>query len=401
MKNYISAPNLLLCSVLAVYSGVAQRVALNNRDVTGVTSLYELCPYTDYCTSNATDKLEDKTKTPCCGYCSCADDCWERKNCCEDKQIITAARPLETCESVGINSNQKLNWGYYVIKSCPTEESSLAKKCSGEPKTSLEDLIWVTDKRTKKIYGNKHCALCHGVADYSLWQVATDCVEVMNGQNSPNEVVKSFMNKCRLTVEPPSKEDHTDNTCLIPDIMECNVTGQWDVYDQTLETACNSFQQFYIHEILFKTVIYGNIFCFLCNSKYPLVSDVCLPIKYKGRTTSTRFMGLLDFNKIERKTEVEEKADPVCAVNEIKDPFQVFNIHFSFQYWLDFSVNQRHSNFLTYSQNSMRAIHLSRSIAPHSLLILFLDCIISDFIFRCFKPLAHSHILWLYRHVCV
>ena len=336
MKHFISATNLLLCCFLTVYSSFGQWSALKFRDVTGVSSLNEFCPYTDFCTSNATDKLEDKTKTPCCGYCSCADDCWERKNCCEDKQTIITGRPLETCESVGINSNQKQNWGYYVIKSCPTEESSLAKKCSGELNTALEDTIWVTDIHTKKIYGNKHCALCHRVVDYSPWQLATDCMEAINGRNSPYEVVKGFINECSLTVEPPSTEDHTDNICLAPDITTCNVTGKWKIYDKSMETACNSFQQIYILRQISRTVIYRNIFCFLCNSQYPLISDVCLP--YTGRTASVRFMGLLDFNKIERKTEVGEKADRVCAVDEIEDPFQVLTIHFSFQYWSDFSV---------------------------------------------------------------
>ena len=126
-----------------------------------------------------------------------------------------------------------------------------------------EDLIWVTYIRTKKIYRNKHSALCHRVVNYSPWQLATDCVEVMNGQNSPYEIVKGFINECSLTVEPPSTEDHTDNICLAPDITACNLTGKWNIYDQSMETACISFQRIYIQRQVSHTVLYRNITFFI------------------------------------------------------------------------------------------------------------------------------------------
>ena len=323
MRNLIATTTLLICISLAVHNSFAQRFSVAGRYVTGITSLYELCPYTDYCTSNATSKIEDKTKTQCCESCSCADDCWVRNNCCKDKPVATAAESSETCEVVSIYGDQKQNWGYYVVTSCPTDESPYAKKCRGRLKTLLKDSVWVTDRQTNKIYANKYCALCHGVVDYNDWQLATSCREPMNGTNSPDEVIKAITDTCGLTMEPPSKEDHMDNICLIPDITTCNVTGQWNVYDKALETACQSFQQPYVYELMFKTTIYRNIYCFLCNSRHQLVSDLCTPLKFRGKTGSTAFLGLLDFNVIERKQQVRKTAEPVCDVDEINDPFQV------------------------------------------------------------------------------
>ena len=326
MRNIVSTTALFLCLFLSFHRNFAQRSGKSFRDVTGVTSLSALCPYTDYCTSNATSKLEDESKTQCCGSCSCEDDCWERNTCCEDKLGVTTGIPLQTCEATGINIDQKQNWGYYVVTGCPADETLLAKKCSGEIKLSLEDSVWVTDIRTNKIYGNKHCALCHGVEENRQWRLATDCPEAMNGTNSPDEVIEAITNMCGLTVEPPPKEDHMDNFCLRPDITICNVTGQWKVYDQALETACLRFQQPYVHVQLFRTIIYRNIYCFLCNSPHQLVSDICSTLKDRDRTGSTAFLGLLDFNAIERKQEGGTQANPVCDVNEVRDSFQVISI---------------------------------------------------------------------------
>ena len=323
MKSITYAPLFLLSILSTFHQSFPQLFGANTRDVTGLTSLYELCPYTYYCTSNATDKLEDTTKTQCCGNCSCADDCWERGNCCNDKLPIVAQEPLESCEKVEINGHKiRQNWGYYVTKRCPNKESSLGKKCSGELEVSLEDSVWVTDRRTNKIYRNKYCAQCYGVMDYTPWQMATHCTLPVNGTNSPGDVVKSFVERCSLTVVPPNTEDHTNNACLIPDITACNETGLWKVHDQTVYTACNSFQQTYINERLFLTSIFRNIYCFLCNSPNQLISDVCKPIILSDRDTSKGFIGLIDFKTIKRKNEVDSVSE--CAPDEVKDPFQVF-----------------------------------------------------------------------------
>ena len=45
-----------------------------------------LCPYTRFCETDATATLRNETYDPCCGECSCADDCWETESCCLDKE---------------------------------------------------------------------------------------------------------------------------------------------------------------------------------------------------------------------------------------------------------------------------------------------------------------------------
>ena len=204
----------------------------DNLDITGVTPLYEMCPYTNYCTRNATESLEDDFKSPCCTHCSCADDCWKRGNCCVDKQNITVKQSLDPCIEVlvnrrGFNTGFKTMPRYHVIQSCPVANHTLSKKCSGNLQTSLEDFIWVTDERTNKIYNNKYCAECHGVVNYTYWQIATDCTDPMNGQTSRADAINRIIDSCSLAVLPQASTDVRTNQCLVvPTYSMCNVTGR-------------------------------------------------------------------------------------------------------------------------------------------------------------------------------
>ena len=330
--NAIFALKLLNCFLILFVCEMGAFVS-DAIGMAGDMSLYQLCPYTDYCTSNTTNKLDDHTKTPCCQYCSCADECWKRGNCCPDKRKTTAKQPIESCEAVLVKRNAHRNIGdtvprFYVTKGCPTKDDPLAEKCRGELQSSLEDFIWVTDRRTNKIYTNKHCAKCHGVEDYTPWQISTDCAEALNGQNSPNDVVNHIIEHCSLLVVSPSTENYM-NQCFEPEITQCNMTGDWETHDEALETACNSFSQSYIREHLFRTKVYSNVYCFLCNSRRDDVWDVCNSYAaLNTRSDGRGFTGILDFTAIESVKEDRSNNvlghGPVCAIDEVQDIFQVF-----------------------------------------------------------------------------
>ena len=118
-----------------------------------VKSLIELCPYTDFCTRNATERLLHPVERPCCVPCSCADDCWKPANCCADKQTIIPKQPLESCESVRVkdhNTSDNTLPRYYVTKSCSTADDPLEEKYNGRLRSIIEDFVWVTDSITKK-----------------------------------------------------------------------------------------------------------------------------------------------------------------------------------------------------------------------------------------------------------
>ena len=341
MMTILFASNLLFLSSVTV-SLLSCYVESFNSDTTvttGVTSLYKLCPYTNYCTKNKTKNQDNAEKSACCGNCSCEENCWKRGSCCPDKSNITVIQPLATCESVVVKRSPyvhptsvegNLYQRYFVTKSCPTKDDTLAEKCSGNLQSSLEDYVWVTDKTTNDIYNNKHCAICNGVKVFTPWKIRTDCTEALNGKKSPEAAVNFILDECGLTVESPSTEDHTDNVCLVPDISQCNVTGRWESHDLALETACNSFNQIYTKENLIATTRYRNVYCFLCNSpKGQVVSDICSyeysSIKHGG----VSFSGILDYKVFAKRVKETGgngilEPHPVCAADEIKDPMQVF-----------------------------------------------------------------------------
>ena len=85
-----------------------------------------------------------------------------------------------------------------------------------------------------------------------------------------------ILKECEIIVGPPSMESHSDDICMVPDITQCNVTGQWESHDLALETACNNFNQIYLEEKAWTTVAYRNVYCFLCNSpRGQQVPDIC------------------------------------------------------------------------------------------------------------------------------
>ena len=310
-------------------------------DMTGVTPLHDLCPYTNYCSRNATKSLQNDDNTPCCGHCSCADDCWERGNCCVDKQNIIVRQPLESCLEVIVkkgvlHKTQTSLPRYYVIQSCPTLNDTLNEMCVGNNQSSFDDFIWVTDKRTNKIYNNKHCAACHGLVNYTKWQIATDCLVPMNGETSAADAFTFVMNKCALFVIPPENTDKNVNRCFMSDINTCNETRKWQSYDLALKSACHSFEQLYYYQENRIQLYFKNVYCFLCNfgTREQEVKDVCESTTFTGSKTDLfGFTAILDFTGIDKeiqlKTDGALRPQSVCSSDEIKDPLQVL---FFFQF---------------------------------------------------------------------
>ena len=325
----------LLCSYCLVES-------IENFSMMDVLS-ERLCPYADYCSRNATYQISpdlDDRFMLCCDDCSCSADCWKRGNCCPDKEAIYQKEPIETCETTLRSAGNAIgNYidkpQYFVIKDCPDTTDPIAIKCRGELKSSLAEISWVTDKHTNTIFNNKYCAICHGVEDYSSWDIETNCLEVIDGQHSLSSVVRQIIDECSLTVVPPKDENHMNNICLMPEISKCNITGEWKIYNQSLEQACNSFKQIYVHEFrdnFPREVVYGNVFCFLCNSPSDRVTNrLCTsPSKTLSIINKLGHSGILNFREIETATNTGvyggHGQDPVCDIDEIFDPFQVFTI---------------------------------------------------------------------------
>ena len=297
-------------------------------DISGVIPLYDLCPYTNYCTRNATKRLDEDNKTPCCDFCSCTDDCWERGNCCLDKHNIVSRQPLTSCVDI---TGRKMFHGtprslpqYYVIQRCPTLNDTLTEKCSGNHQSSLNDFMWVTDVHTNKIYNNKYCAACHGVVNFTQWHVATDCLVSMDGQTSLIDALDYVINTCTLFNVPLNNGEEQINRCFVPDFSFCNETGKWQINDPALESACRSFEQLYHHEENSFNYFFRNVYCFLCNSEPHdhEFNGIC-DAKISSFPKTLGFTAILDYTAVEKAIATRADGAPVCPSDEIGDPFQV------------------------------------------------------------------------------
>ena len=293
-----------------------------------VAALQQACPYTNFCTRNASRVLQDvqdERQTPCCTDCSCTDDCWKRGNCCPDKNIEDGGlvSELEPCTDT-IVKRSKFNGvrhgdlRYFVIGTCPvTEEDEILKqKCKGTLAETFADLIWVTDTKTNKIYNNKFCAECHGVRTYKQWNLKTSCTLFLFNENY-SQNIQSFPDSCSLSVSAPNKKA-SENLCISPDISSCNETGLWHTKDSVTEKLCKVRPLLFLEETGTTVTVYRNIFCFKCNvPPESRIKDICF--SDGNRRTSSSFLAILnifeaDISQKKRRCGVDEVEDPLKAI---------------------------------------------------------------------------------------
>ena len=110
-------------------------------------------------------------------------------------------------------------------------------------------------------YRNIFCAYCNGVdmAKFRHWRVKIHCNQLV--AVTDEDLVNSIRNKrCNIFYIPPWHKKA--RPCSIPQyrINQCNETGLWQVYNDTLIRACESFVDPFNYT-------YRNFFCYLCNSR--------------------------------------------------------------------------------------------------------------------------------------
>ena len=289
----------------------------------------KVCPYTNFCHTNATKVHEDTRKSePCCKPCSCEDTCWELGNCCPDKQPRQTSN--STCK-VPITKQGTISYTlnrYFVVDHCPAEEKNmtLREKCQSGNKSSIEDYIWVSHKLTGKIFENKYCALCNGVGESLPWNIRTTCKDVL--AVSLSETVDFILsNPCSIINEAPKMLMDVTNrfVCHLPEITQCNETGAWEKFDQNLDIACNALKQtFVFYYDVARTHqgrVYKNVFCFICNiGESP--PALCRERSKNRSVYASGFTALFDFKFLTQP----KKSNTVkggCNVDEVLDSFTV------------------------------------------------------------------------------
>ena len=334
---------LIIFGVLAIGGTVSGTNTTSERRNDIVDQIGEkLCPFTDYCRRQKTYLFSEMFK-PCCADCYCGDDCWKFGNCCPDKEVIDEREPLGNCH-VSIVKQAKnntniyngINYGlvaYRIIDDCPESEQNLTiiNKCTLSEIDHVSDYSWVSDDSSELIYQNKFCALCHGVEQFTEWQLQSRCEELIFSDFAGiNSLLLS--DKCDIiNKEPYDRIIPLFKRCVISIFTRCNQTGLWEQYDPDIEWACNVHDSVFIVEEnnrhdsaeIKSTYLYKNAFCYACNSQeIEHASRICgassdLP------PTDFGFSAIIDYKRNDNLERIQANSITACQVNEIMDPYLV------------------------------------------------------------------------------
>ena len=123
---------------------------------------------------------------------------------------------------------------------------------------SIESIVPVVN--TTHVFRNKYCAFCNNANIWTLvkFQMQIQCAEIIQ------VTFKNFLStirdkKCNIFYR--AAESSPVVNCSIPGykINRCNVTGLWQVHNDTIKLACEAFIDPF-------NSTYQNYFCYLCNS---------------------------------------------------------------------------------------------------------------------------------------
>ncbi|XP_062594943.1 uncharacterized protein LOC134256302, partial [Saccostrea cucullata] len=222
--------------------------------------------YLDHCDSGFLCSEMNKTNASTsessekqnCPVCLCTHDCEVKGQCCPDKSLSKCIQP-----------DYFLNQKYYVesdrfmmVSACPQRYGYLEDDCLLDLNpSSFQHLAPVISLKTNITYANAKCAKCHGESEFIEWPSSVICFQKDFDVNIYSDVdgLWEGMNEydCVLEYFPPPGSSLA--LCKIRSLVsECNVTGEWDVFDEDLETACKNYWNQY--------GVFQNVFCFLCNT---------------------------------------------------------------------------------------------------------------------------------------
>ena len=296
----------------------------------------KLCPYTNFCSSEAAKENLDVSLTPCCRPCFCDDDCWELGNCCPDKQgTPPASSDLISCKNKKVKSRRldkreirTTNSRYFrVIDTCPWTEDNLTLigLCMGDNQTVLEDYVWVSDYVKGKIYQNVHCATCHRIDSYVPWQIKTTCADILHGDFVNVEELLLLSHSCDVINEVPNglESKTVKYECFGNIVPTCSESPHEQLanHSQDIVAACEHSTWAYFQP-LFPSA-HRNVFCFICNFGLDMKrEDLCKPIDFQTRIDSKdRFSAIINYHERPVKEELTE--DSGCHSNEVLDKYMV------------------------------------------------------------------------------
>ena len=167
---------------------------------------------------------------------------------------------------------------YMMVVHCPDEfrDKMTIDKCNaGMDWAKLLDIIPVTSKLSGLTYKNKYCLMCNEKlqADHVIkWKVEIVSRGVHREHlffSSPDLIVDALIqnNMALSNVHFIPGDEILTRPCKAFDIISCNETGLWDIYNEEMEAPClEGYQLPIISKIDKQPFTLKNIACLHCNT---------------------------------------------------------------------------------------------------------------------------------------
>ncbi|XP_061175569.1 uncharacterized protein LOC133184496 [Saccostrea echinata] len=193
-----------------------------------------------------------------CPVCLCTHDCEVKGRCCPDISLSTCIKPMYFVNEYSYMESNK----FMMVSACPQQNGNLEDDCLMVlDRSNFHHLAPVVSRKTNITYVNAKCSKCHGERDVIAWSSSVTCFDKDFDINIYSDVdgLWAGMKKYDCFLEYFPQQGSYPTPCekqfLIAD---CNVTGEWDVYDEDVESACKNYWNQY--------GVFQNVFCFFCNT---------------------------------------------------------------------------------------------------------------------------------------
>ena len=174
---------------------------------------------------------------------------------------------------------------YEMVVTCPDDfkDKVTIDRCTAElDELSLVDMIPMTSKLSGKTYRNKDCLECNEkIQSKQITEWRAEIVSSGRERNHiffPNPetildiVIKTINGFTNIHFIPV--EEKLTKRCLTYDVMSCNQTGLWDIYDALIEKVClEGYQLPITSTIENQRLLFKNIACLYCNVGNEMVKD--------------------------------------------------------------------------------------------------------------------------------
>lgn len=278
-------------------------------------------------------------QTPCSDKCVCKlETCFEYGTCCMDildlDTLKNGAYHRFTCASAHLRSrvsniqSTKVLW---MIKQCgsrysvgdDTERDVAKDKCEHSHKyNDIDTAIPVTDISSNITYHNRYCLECNNIPAINalVWDAFLQCgtieeaevLQTLQGMHVIQELKDT--ETCNIIYQRPRGTTFRLPYCYIATVVECNVTGQWKVYDPFISAACHAYTAMYYG--------YNNIFCYMCNVA-AVNNSVSITFR-NNKVVFPLFSVLLKYKPDGEKADTSTKNETSeCSRSQIYDAIQV------------------------------------------------------------------------------